>query len=78
MKSLRIMQTVLRFPLEVLEFDRGSALDSYCGYVGEMDDLVGYKLKVISAYGGNRYHGSYDGIIQAICLWKQLKRTLTQ
>lgn len=49
---------------DIVEFDRESALDSYCGYVEEMDDLVGYKLKVISAYGGNRYHGSYVATIR--------------
>lgn len=44
---------------DIVEFDKESALDSYCGYVREMDDLVGYKLKVISAYGVKPYHGSY-------------------
>ena len=49
---------------DIVEFDKESALDSYCGYVREMDDLIGYKLKVISAYGSNPYHGSYVATIR--------------
>lgn len=49
---------------DIVEFDRESALDSYSGYVREMDDLVGYKLRVISVGSSHDYHGSNVAVIK--------------
>lgn len=54
---------------DIVEFDRKSALDSYCGYVEAMDDLVGYKLKVIEARGSHSRRSSHVAVIklEAVC-----------
>ena len=64
---------------DIVEFDRESSLDSYCGYVPAMDDLVGYKFRVVSILAFDIHNGSRVARIQLEpvgnpedCAWETL------